>query len=158
MTLRALSLAASLTVAAAATATAQEAGDAAAGERVFRKCMACHAVGEDAQNKVGPALTGVIGRTAGTHEDFAYSDAMVAAGEGGLVWDHETLDAFLEAPRDYVEGTKMAFPGLRSEEERADVIAYLATFSDDGEGLLTTETTPGLAGGSPGRASSPPGS
>ena len=103
-------------------------GDAAAGEKVFRKCMACHAVGEDAKNKVGPILNGVLGRHAAGVEDFSYSDAMKAKGEEGLIWTPETLAAFLEKPRDYVNGTKMSFAGLRKEEERADVIAYLATF------------------------------
>ncbi len=116
-------------------AVAQDtAGDPAAGEKVFRKCMACHAVGADAKNKVGPVLNGVVGRHAGAIEDFNYSDAMKAKGEEGLVWDPEALAAFLEKPRDYVNGTKMSFAGLRKEEERADVIAYLATFNAEGEG------------------------
>ncbi len=115
-------------------AAAQDvAGDAEAGEKVFRKCMACHAVGEDAKNKVGPHLNDIFGRTAGSIEDFNYSDAMVAKGEEGLVWDAETLAAYLEKPRDYVPGTKMSFAGLRKEEERANVVAYLATFSSEGE-------------------------
>ena len=105
-------------------------GDAEAGEKVFRKCMACHAVGEGAENKVGPQLNNLIGRTAGSLEDFNYSDAMVAKGEEGLVWDAETIAAFMEKPRDYVEGTKMSFAGLRKEEERTNVVAYLATFSE----------------------------
>lgn len=104
-------------------------GDPEKGERVFRKCRACHAVGEDATNKVGPILNGVVGRHAAQVEDFNYSSAMVAAGADGLVWDEETLDAYLEKPRDYVKGNKMAFAGLRKESEREDVIAYLATFN-----------------------------
>lgn len=107
-------------------------GDPEQGERVFRKCQACHQVGAEAQNRVGPVLNGVVGRAAGAVEDFNYSDAMATRGEEGLVWDAEALDAYLEDPRDYVEGTKMAFAGLRKEEERQDVIAYLATFSDEG--------------------------
>ena len=109
-------------------------GDAEAGERTFRKCQACHAVGEGAANKVGPVLNGVIGRTAGTLEGFDYSDAMIEKGEGGLVWSPETLDTYLEKPRDVVPGTKMAFAGLRKEDERQNVIAYLATFGDEAEG------------------------
>lgn len=119
---------AALMVLTAGVASAQE-GDAEAGEKVFRKCMACHAVGEGAENKVGPQLNNLIGRTAGSLEDFNYSDAMVAKGEEGLVWDAETIAAFMEKPRDYVEGTKMSFAGLRKEEERTNVVAYLATFS-----------------------------
>ena len=109
-------------------------GDAAAGERAFRRCAACHAVGDGAESKVGPVLNGVLGRPAGSYEDFDYSDALLefAAAEE-LVWTPETLDAFLTKPRDYIDGTKMAFAGLRKEEDRADLIAYLATFPAEGD-------------------------
>lgn len=96
-------------------------GDAAAGEKVFRKCKACHSV-EAGKNKVGPSLHGVIGRDAGTEEGFKYSDAMK---ESGIVWDEETLDAYLKKPKELVPGTRMAFPGLKDEQDRLDVIAYL---------------------------------
>ena len=97
----------------------------AEGEKIFKRCTACHQVGEGAENRVGPQLNGVIGRTAGTLEGFSYSDAMVEAGAGGLVWSAETLAAYLENPRKMVKGTKMAFAGLRKEEDRAAVIAYI---------------------------------
>lgn len=113
----------------AGTGLARADGDAAEGEKVFRKCMACHMVGPDAENRVGPVLNGVVNRTAGTLEGFSYSDAMIEAGQNGLVWDDATLHEYLEKPRDIVPGTKMAFAGLRKEEERDDVIAYLETFS-----------------------------
>lgn len=124
------SVLATLVMLAAGTAgLAQDAaGDAANGEKVFRKCMACHEVGPEAKARVGPPLNGIIGRTAGTLDGFAYSGPMVAAGEGGLVWSAETIAELLEKPKDFVPGTKMTFAGLRKEEERADVIAYLATF------------------------------
>jgi cytochrome c len=111
----------------AGIASAQEvdAELAAEGERVFRQCQACHQIGDGAQNRVGPMLTGVIGRTAGSLEGFRYSDAMVAKGEEGLVWDEDTLAPYLENPRQYVEGTNMAFAGLRQEEQRAAVIEYI---------------------------------
>ncbi|ETX27945.1 c-type cytochrome [Roseivivax isoporae] len=125
-------LAATVALALPAGAALAQDGDAEAGENVFRKCQACHQVGEDAQNRVGPVLNGVVGRTAGTLEGYNYSDAMVAKGEEGLVWDVESLSAYLENPRDYVNGTKMSFAGLRKEEERADVIAYLSQFSESG--------------------------
>ena len=121
-----------LTAGAAIAQDAELAGDAEAGERVFRRCMACHAVGPDAQSKVGPVLNGVIGRTAGTYEGYEYSDAMVEAGANGMVWTPEELDHYLLKPKDHVPGTKMAFPGLRKDEDRADVIAYLGTFGEDG--------------------------
>ncbi|MFO1143613.1 MAG: cytochrome c family protein [Amaricoccus sp.] len=110
---------------AATAAVAQESDPAAAGAKVFKRCAACHQVGPDAKNRVGPTLSGVIGRTAGTAAGFSYSDAMVAAGENGLVWDEETLSAYLADPKSVVKGNKMAFVGLKSEEDRAAVIAYL---------------------------------
>jgi cytochrome c len=107
-------------------------GDAAAGEKVFRKCQACHQVGEGAENKVGPALNGILGRAVGSVADFNYSDVFQQMNADGKVWTVEELSAYLEKPRDYAKGTKMSFAGLRKEEERADVIAYLATFSGEG--------------------------
>jgi cytochrome c2 len=107
----------------AAPALAQD--DIAAGEKVFRRCAACHMVGPDAKNRVGPELNGVIGRTAGTLEGFNYSDAMVEAGAGGLVWSDETLHSYLADPRGMVKGTKMAFAGLKSDEDILAVIAYI---------------------------------
>ena len=100
-------------------------GDAAAGEKVFKKCAACHQVGDGAKNRVGPTLNGIVGKAAGAVEDFKYSDAM--AGHGGD-WTFDNLAAFLEDPKAMVPGTKMSFAGLRKDEDRANVIAYLATF------------------------------
>ncbi|MFD1696224.1 c-type cytochrome [Roseibium aestuarii] len=111
-----------------ATGTAL-AGDPAAGEKVFKKCAACHAVGEGAKNKVGPELNELIGRTAGTLPDFKYSKAMIKAGGDGLVWTPETLATYLAKPKDMVPGTKMAFAGLKSDADLDNVIAYLAGFS-----------------------------
>ena len=102
--------------------------DAAAGEKVFAKCKACHVADED-KTKIGPSLMGVIGKTAGTHPGFRYSKAMVEAGEGGLVWDDANLTAYLRAPKEVVKGTKMAFPGLKKDDDIANVIAYLKQFS-----------------------------
>jgi cytochrome c2 len=115
--------------AATVLATPALAQDATAGANVFRRCMACHAVGEAAKNRVGPVLNGVVGRVAGTGADYKYSDAMLGAGAGGLVWTPETLAQFLAKPRAYVSGTKMAFAGIANPDEIANVIAYLATFS-----------------------------
>ena len=96
-------------------------GDSAQGEKVFKKCAACHSV-EAGKNKVGPSLHGVVGSPAGSVEGFKYSDAMK---ESGLVWDEATLDSFLTKPKDVVPKTRMAFPGLKDEQDRQDVIAYL---------------------------------
>ena len=103
-------------------------GDAAAGEVVFKKCGACHVAAEPT-NKVGPTLNDLFGRQAGTLEGYRYSPGMVAYGESGVVWNEDTLMVYLEKPRELVKGTKMAFLGLPSEEDRADVIAYLKQFS-----------------------------
>ena len=103
-------------------------GDAAAGEKVFNKCKACHAVGDGAKNKVGPALNGIVGRTAGSADGFKYSDAMLAKQAEGMVWTEEAIDAYLTKPKDYIPGNKMSFPGLKKEDDRANVIAYLKTF------------------------------
>ena len=107
-------------------------GDAAAGEKVFRKCKACHAVGEGAENKVGPQLNGVVDRPVASVEDFGYSKVLMGLSEEGKAWTVEELSAFLTKPRDYAKGTKMAFAGLRKEEDVANVIAYLASFSAEG--------------------------
>jgi cytochrome c len=107
-------------------------GDAAAGEKVFKKCQACHQVGPDAKNKVGPVLNGIVGRQIAADADFKYSDALMALGAEGEIWSPENLAAFLEKPKDYAKGTKMAFAGLRKEDERQNVIAYLATFTEGG--------------------------
>ena len=120
-------------IAAAATLliAVQSAGaqDAAAGEKLFAKCKACHAVGEGAKNRVGPHLNELMGRTAGTVESYRYSKAMAKAGEEGLVWNDETLKAYLASPKAMVKGTKMAFAGLKDEGDLANMIAYLSTFS-----------------------------
>ncbi len=102
----------------------------AQGEAVFRQCRSCHMVGEGARHGTGPLLNGILGRKAGTLSGFRYSPQLVAAGEGGLIWTEETLDAFLENPSAYIPRNRMAFRGLRSAEDRAAVIAYLATFAE----------------------------
>lgn len=103
-------------------------GDVAEGEKVFRKCKACHAVGEDAKNRVGPVLNGVVDNPAGRNPDFKYSSGLQAAAADGLVWDEEALEAFLSKPRDFIQGTKMSFAGLKDEDDIENVIAYLRTF------------------------------
>lgn len=115
----------------ALTAHANAEGDAAKGEKVFKKCKACHAVGENAKNKVGPQLNGIVGRAWGSVEGYKYSKALMAMADG-KVWSEEELSAFFEKPKKHIPKTKMAFAGLRKEKDRADVIAYLAQFNDDG--------------------------
>jgi len=102
------------------------AGDPALGEKVFKKCKACHVVDSD-KNKTGPHLVNIMGRQAGSVEGFKkYSKAIK---ESGIVWDEATLDGFLEKPKAYLKGTRMAFAGLKKEEDRANVIAYLKQLS-----------------------------
>jgi len=127
MKLSLTSAVAALIVATGVTA-AQAEGDAAAGEKVFKKCAACHVVDSD-DKKVGPSLHNVIGRTAGTTEGFKYSKPMIEAGEGGLVWSEETIGEYLKDPKGYVKGNKMSFAGLKKDEDVANVIAYLKQFS-----------------------------
>ena len=99
------------------------------GEAVFKKCRACHLVGENARNAVGPALNAIVGRRAGAADAYAYSANLKELGAAGLVWDEPTLQRYLENPKAVVPHGKMAFPGLEEAQERADVIAYLKTFS-----------------------------
>jgi cytochrome c len=106
---------------AAGVARAVEAGDPALGKKVFAKCQACHSL-EAGKNKVGPTLHGVMGRASASEAEFKYSDAMKNA---HLTWDPATLDEYLTNPRKKVPGTKMAFPGIIKEKDRADLISYL---------------------------------
>ncbi len=107
-----------------AAAPAAVAQDAAEGEKIFKRCQACHVINGQ-QNRVGPHLVGVVGRKAGSVEGFKYSEAMAGKGQEGLVWNDETLNAYLENPKGYIPKNKMAFAGLKKPEERAAVIAYL---------------------------------
>jgi cytochrome c len=126
--MRKITAALAVLIVAGFTGSAMAEGDAAAGEKVFKKCKACHAVGDGAKNKVGPMLNGMIGAAAGSVEGYKYSKALLAKKDEGLVWSEAELDAFLTKPKEYLKGTKMSFPGLKKEQQRADVIAYLATF------------------------------
>ena len=105
-------------------------GDPEAGKQVFKKCHACHNVGEGARNAVGPILNGVVGRKAGSVEGYNYSEANK---NSGITWDAATLDVYLKDPKAKVPGTKMSFPGLPNDADRANVIAYLSTFGPDGK-------------------------
>ena len=97
-------------------------GDLAHGEKVFKKCSACHVVEKGGPNKIGPALYGVLGRNVGTVEDYKYSQAL---SDYGKEWTFEEMNAYLIKPQAYIKGTKMAFAGLRKEKDRASVILYM---------------------------------
>ncbi len=106
----------------AAPAAAQ---DAAAGQRVFNQCRACHTVEQGGRNGVGPNLHGLFGRAAGSVEGFRYSAPMRAKAEEGLVWTAETLPPYIENPKAVVPGGSIAYAGLRNEQQRSDLVAYL---------------------------------
>jgi cytochrome c len=125
--MRGVILAAVLAMTATSGARAQ---DAAAGEKVFAVCKACHQIGETAKNAVGPVLNGVIGRPAGTYPGFNYSDANK---NSGLTWDEATFKDYIKDPRAKIPGTKMIYPGLKDEQKTSDLLAYLKQFDADGK-------------------------
>lgn len=100
------------------------------GEGVFRRCVSCHEVGEGAENRVGPVLNGVVERLIGTYPDFRYSDVLEGAGLAGRVWSVEELSAYLADPQEHMPGTKMSFPGLRSDDDIAAVIEFLRSHAE----------------------------
>lgn len=101
--------------------SALAAGDVENGKKVYKKCAACHSL-EEGKKKVGPTLYGVFGRTSGQLEGFKFSKALVAA---EIVWDETTIDAYIADPKGYIPKNRMAFAGLKKEQDRADVIAYI---------------------------------
>lgn len=104
--------------------------DAANGEDVFKKCRACHQIGETAKNGVGPLMNGIIGRKAGLIEGFNYSEANK---NSGLTWDKTTFLNYIKDPKAAMPGTKMAFAGVKDEKDAADLFAYLEQFGPDGK-------------------------
>ncbi|WP_411914165.1 c-type cytochrome [Bosea thiooxidans] len=106
--------------------------DAAAGERSFNKCRACHQVGESARNMVGPELNGLIGRHSGAVEGYSYS---AANKNSGLTWDEATFTDYIKDPRAKIPGTKMIFAGIKNEKEIKDLIAFFKQFDKDGKKL-----------------------
>ena len=103
-------------------------GDIATGEKVFKKCAACHSIVKGGKNAIGPALYNVVGRKVGGVEDYKYSKALAAYDKE---WTFEELNGFLKKPAKYIKGTKMAYAGLRKESDRASVIKYLNENSDN---------------------------
>ena len=103
-------------------------GDVTAGEKIFKKCAACHSIVKGGKNKIGPALYNVVERKVGGVEDYKYSKALAAYDKN---WTFEELNGFLEKPAKYIKGTKMAYAGLRKETDRASIIKYLNQNSDN---------------------------
>ncbi len=126
-------IALSAILAAGFTAPAFAEADLKRGERVFRKCKACHQVGEEAKHKTGPLLNDIFGRAAGTMEGFEnkYSNAMKEAGAEGLIWTEETLGEYLVKPKKFIPKTKMSFAGIKKEDDIANLMGYLLQFSPD---------------------------
>lgn len=108
-----------------------EIGDAVKGARLWKRCVACHQIGPDASNRVGPHLNFVFDRQAGIVEGYSYSANMVELGLGGLAWGIDTMHTFLTDPKAVVPGTKMNFSGMDDEDERNNLLAFLRQFSDD---------------------------
>ena len=123
--IRSTILLASIAILALAAPQPARAQDAAAGQRVFNQCRACHTINEGARAGVGPNLHGVVGRKAAAIEGFRYSPSMRQKAEGGLTWTEEDLRAYLRNPKEIVPAGSMAFPGLRNEQQLNDLIAYL---------------------------------
>ena len=115
---------------AALSGLAAQAQDLAAGEQSFKKCLACHAVGEGAKNKVGPLLNGLEGRKSGTIEGYSYSEANK---NSGITWSKDTFLDYIKDPRAKIPGTKMIFPGIKNETEATNLWAYLASFDASGK-------------------------
>src|SRR5690606_40457268 len=117
------------------------------GAAAVRKCQACHNFAEGEPNKSGPYLYDVVGGTKAHAEGFAYSDILEQQKAEGQVWSYENLDAFLENPKGYAPGTKMAFAGVKSAEERADILAYLSTLSGSPVPFPAPDAADAAAGG-----------
>ncbi|MBO6553394.1 MAG: cytochrome c family protein [Roseitalea sp.] len=116
--------------------------DASNGEGVFRKCQSCHNIESGAGHKTGPNLWNIVGKEVALYDEFRYSQAMQDYAEGGTVWDFDSLNNFLAAPKDYIDGTSMSFAGLPRDGERADLIAWLATQNDSPVALPEPEAAP----------------
>lgn len=125
----------------AQAAGAESLGDVERGEKLFRQCAGCHAVGDKARNRAGPILNEVFGRAAGTVEGFKYSKALQRAGAKGLEWHAEQMDTFIANPKQLVPGTRMSFRGIKDPADRADLIAYLRLFSDSPSDIPEADPT-----------------
>ena len=121
-----------IVAASSAASSAVLAQDVAAGKSSFNKCLACHAIGENAKNKVGPELNGLEGRKAGTVAGYSYTDANKTS---GLTWDEATFKEYIKDPKAKIPGTKMVFAGIKNEKEVADLTAFLKQFDKDGKKL-----------------------
>ena len=125
-----LTLSALVVIASSAATSAALAQDVAAGKTSFNKCMACHAIGAGARNKVGPELNGLDGRKSGTAPDYSYSDANK---NSGITWNEAQFEDYIKDPKVKIPGTKMAFAGIKNEKEINDLWAFIAQYDKDGK-------------------------
>jgi cytochrome c len=125
-----LTLSTLIVIASAAASSAVLAQDVAAGKTSFNKCLACHAIGEGAKNKVGPVLNGLNGRKSGTVEGYSYTEANK---NSGITWDEATFKDYIKDPKAKIPGTKMVFAGIKNQQEASDLWAFLAQYDKDGK-------------------------
>jgi cytochrome c len=125
-----LTLTTLIVIASAAASAGARAQDVAAGKTSFNKCLACHAIGEGAKNKVGPELNGLNGRKSGTAEGYSYTEANK---NSGITWDQATFKDYIRDPKARIPGTKMVFAGIKNEQEASDLWAFLAQYDKDGK-------------------------
>ncbi|MFL6825400.1 MAG: cytochrome c-550 CycA [Bradyrhizobium sp.] len=125
-----LTLSALVVIVLSAEASTALAQDVAAGKTSFNKCMACHAIGEGAKNKVGPELNGLDGRKSGTAPDYTYSDSNK---NSGITWSETEFKEYIKDPKAKIPGTKMVFAGIKNEKEINDLWAFLAQYDKDGK-------------------------
>ena len=125
-----LNFGALIVVTSMAAASGALAQDAAVGKTSFNKCLACHAIGDGAKNKVGPELNGLDGRKSGTAEGYSYSDANK---NSGITWNKDQFLEYITDPKAKIPGTKMIFPGIKNEKERNDLWAFISQYDKDGK-------------------------
>jgi cytochrome c len=125
----------------ASGALAEIGDDLENGEKIWRQCKSCHEIGAGAEDGIGPHLNFLFGRPAGGIEGFRYSKDMVRMGSTGLEWHADTLDAYIENPRALISGTRMSFRGIKDAEDRADLIAFLRTYSDNPRDIPESDPT-----------------
>jgi cytochrome c len=125
-----LTLNALVVIASSAVASAALAQDISAGKSSFNKCLACHAIGEGARNKVGPELNGLDGRKSGTAPDYSYSDANK---NSGITWNEAEFKVYIKDPKAKIPGTKMTFAGIKNEKEVNDLWAFVSQYDKDGK-------------------------
>nr|WP_242650499.1 c-type cytochrome [Cognatiyoonia koreensis] len=130
-----------ISLVAATSSGAQTNGDATRGEALYGQCSGCHQIGEGAVDRIGPQLNHIFERNAGAAEGFRYSKGFTRAADGGLAWNYDTLDAFIENPRSLVSQTRMSFRGMSDPQDRADLIAYLRVFSDNPQDIPESAPT-----------------